>query len=97
MTQHSTQTSQVTDTASIQALNDRFGRRTSYVITNTDTSAVVWIALGITPAVIGKGIKLLPNAYFLDSDTQGYRCWNGAVQLVSSATGSIATHETWED
>jgi hypothetical protein len=83
MTQHSTQTSQVTTTASIQALNDRFGRRTSYVITNTDTSAVVWIALGITPAVIG--------------DTQGYRCWNGAVQVVSSATGSIATHETWED
>lgn len=97
MTQHSTQASDTISGTSKQILNDRFGKRTTMVVTNTSSSAVAWLALGVAPAVVGEGIKLLPNAYFLDSNTTGYLCWNGAVQIVADDSGTVSLHETYED
>jgi len=69
--------------------------RVQIVITNVDTSDVVTITKGDTPAVALAGIILNPNVAYLESNDSGFQCWQGQIQGVSSATGNIAVVETF--
>jgi len=71
-------------------------KRTMVVITNTSATAVVTIALGDLAAVAGSGIRLPPNGYWWQSSDSGLTCWQGHIQAVADAAGTIAVVEQLE-
>jgi len=64
-------------------------RRLAYSIRNTSTAGqVISIVLSNTQdAVDGVGIILNANESFIDSNSEGYKCWNGSIRAISSAVG----------
>ena len=64
--------------------------RKAIYVRNTSTAAqVVTIALdNINAAVAGTGIILAPGEYFVESTTEGYKCWNGDIKAIASAAGA---------
>jgi len=97
MTQHSSEYELTIGATSIVAMNDRFGKRVGYVITNTSAAATVWLKKGLLPAEAGIGIKLLPNAFYYESNGENFKCWNGPVSIIGTAAGTISVSETFED
>jgi len=84
-------------TTSLQVANDRYGKRTMLSITNTSAAAVITIAKGEVVAVAGAGIRLQPNNVYTESNDSGFRCWQGPIQIVADAAGTIGIVETFED
>jgi len=83
---------------SVEVSNPKF--RSSYSVRNVSTSGqVVNIVLSNNdPAVVGVGLQLGVGESFIDSDSEGYKCWSGAIRCIASATaGSVAIMERVED
>jgi hypothetical protein len=88
-----------TSSTSLQILGDRGGsglKRTSFVITNTSAAAIVTIAKGNNPAVQKVGYVLQPTGNIVESNSEGFECYQGSIQAVSDVAGSIAIVETFE-
>jgi len=68
------------------------GKKNRKVIYGRNTSAAaqtITIVLdNINAAVAGQGIVLAPGEYFLESTTDGYKCWNGDIKAIASAAGA---------
>jgi hypothetical protein len=96
--QYSNQGTITTSTTSTQAAPDRTGilKRTQLIITNTSAAAVVTIAKGNVAAIQNYGIVLQPNGTYVEATDGGYICWQGPIQAVSNAAGSIAIVESFE-
>lgn len=71
-------------------------RRQMLLITNTSATAVVTIVKGDVLAVAGAGIRLLPSASYVESTDSGFTCWQGAIQAVADAAGTIAIVEQFD-
>ena len=83
--------------ASIEISTPKF--RKSYSIRNVSTAAqVINLVLSNTDsAIVGTGIQLNPGESFIDSNSEGYRCWTGSVRAIASAGGgSVAIMERVE-
>lgn len=87
-----------TSTSSTQACGVVQGgfKRTMVIITNTSATSVVTIAMGRMAAVQGSGIRLPPNGNWWQSSDSGLTCWQGQIQVVSDAAGSVAVVEQLE-
>jgi hypothetical protein len=77
---------------SAEALHSNLKRK-SIFITNI-TGATKTICKGDVQGVANAGIVIQANATWFDSDSEGYSCWKGAIQIVDSGAGSIAISET---
>lgn len=84
-------------TTSTEALSTYNVKRKMFAITNTSTTAVITIAKGDVAAVAGAGIRLQPNGTYFESNDQGFVCWQGAIQVVADASGTIGVTETIGD
>lgn len=62
-------------------------------IRNTSTAAqVITLVLSDTDeAVANNGIVLAAGEYFADSNSEGYKCWQGKISAISSAIGGSLT------
>jgi len=87
----------VTATAA-QLSNSRLGlpRRTSFSIIPLSAGVTVTVAKGDAPAVVNEGIVLIQNQAYIESDSDGYNCWQGAIQIVASGNGSVAVTEVFQ-
>ena len=66
--------------------------------TSTATQIITILFDNISDAVAGTGIILAPGEYILDSNSEGYKCWNGDIKAISSAAaGQLSTMFTPED
>ncbi len=71
-------------------------KRSQLIITNTSAAAIATIAKGDNAAVAGYGIRLPPNGAYLESTDGGFNCWQGEVQIIADAAGTVAVVETLE-
>lgn len=71
-------------------------RRAQFIITNTSAAAVATITKGDIPAIANTGIILQPNGSYLESTDSGFICWQGAIQAVGSAAGTLSVVETFQ-
>jgi len=68
--------------------------RIAFSITNYG-AAVVWINPSDTqPAAIGVGIPLYPGVTMMDSNSESYECWQGAINCIDA--GGTGTLAVWE-
>jgi hypothetical protein len=84
-------------TTSVQLVPSRLGlhRRTQLIITNTSPTTVT-IVKGGADAVANIGIRLMQNQTYIESDDGGFRCWQGAIQAIASASSTVVFMETIE-
>lgn len=81
-------------TASVRAA-DNVPRRVLFIRNSSTGAQIITISLsGAGPAVANVGIPLSPGDSFVDSDTEGYQCYQGVVNAISSiAGGQISVYE----
>jgi hypothetical protein len=70
--------------------------RSQLIITNTSAAAVVTIAKGEISATAGAGIRITPGSSYLESTDSGFRCWQGSVQAVADAAGTVAIVQSFQ-
>lgn len=71
-------------------------RRTQIIIVPLTAGVTVTITKGDSTAVANAGIVLTANQAFVEADDGGFKCWQGAIQVVASGAGSVAINETFE-
>lgn len=83
---------------SATVLPERSGqmKRTQLIITANTVGVVVTIAKGDQPAVANYGIMLQPTGSFVEATDGGYICWQGAVQVIGSAAGTVSVVESFQ-
>lgn len=84
-------------TSSVEISNPKF--RKSYSIRNVSTAGQVinLVLSNVDVAQTGVGIQLSVGESFIDSDSEGYKCWSGSIRAISSAiNGSVAIMERTE-
>jgi len=87
--------SETITTVSKEIMKDNL-RRTAFYITNTGAVACT-ICKGTAAAVLNTGIVLQANSTFYESDSEGFNCWKGTIQAISSGVGTtLAVSETIE-
>lgn len=89
-TQNTTLSISTTSGTALQATNTH---RVMMVITNISTTAVATVAPGETAAIANSGIVLQPGGSFIQADDGGSMCWQGPVQVIGDASGTIAIVE----
>ena len=72
-------------------------KRIQLIITNTSAAAVATLTKGLNPAVAGYGIRLPPNAAYLESSDNGFQCWQDEIQVIGDAAGTVAVVETLQE
>jgi len=73
-------------TSSIQVFQPT--ERTVYSVVNSSTGGqIITLNLGFAPAVAGAGISLSPGQAWIDSNGEGYQCFQGVITAISSAAG----------
>lgn len=72
-------------------------KRTQLIITNTSAAAVITLCKGRVVAAANAGIRLPPNGSYLESSDSNFTCWQGEVQVIADAVGSIAVVEQLEE
>ena len=88
-------TANISNTASTEVLQDNNCRVAIY-ITNTGGNTIT-IAKGVAAAVYGEGIILQSNGTWFETDSEGFKAWKGAIQVISTTGAStIAISETSE-
>ena len=99
MYQGSSSTAASITTSSSQVLPRVLGsmKRTQLIITNTSLAAVATIMKTNVAVVANQGIVLQPNASYVESTDGGYECWQGQVQAVADAAGTLAIVESFVD
>lgn len=91
----SRQDSITTSTTSTIVAPTRYNRKGFY-ITNTSAAAVVTITKGDVAAVQNSGVVLQPKGSFFEVDGAEFKCWRGAIQVISDVAGSVAIQEDIE-
>lgn len=76
-----------------QALPARNGRRVGYIITNVGANPAYGTASDNEVAVAGQGFYLAPGGMVQDWNGDKYKCWQGAISLISTAGTSLAIYE----
>ncbi len=84
-----------TSTEVVPAVSSSGMRRTQLIIVNSSAAANATIAKGEVSAVINQGILLLPNGSYVEATDGGYDCWQGAVQAIASAAGTLSIVESF--
>ena len=95
MFQGTNDTQVTTSTTSIQAIGNAGATgltRTQIIICNVGAS-IVTIRRGETAAIQNQGIVLNPTQNYVEATDGGYTCYQGAVQVISNAAGSVAISE----
>jgi hypothetical protein len=87
-----------TSATSAQCLPARSGnlRRTQLIITSLTAGVTTTLAKGSVPAIANSGIILTQNGVWSEATDGGYICWQGEVQVVASAPGSISIVESFQ-
>jgi hypothetical protein len=93
LTQNKTET--LAANVSLQVLPENI-RRIALYVTLSSGAASATVAKGVAPAIIGSGIILQQNGTFFETNGEGFNCWKGAIQVISSANATIAISETTE-
>lgn len=64
-------------------------KRKLYSIRNSSTGAqiITIFPANFIPVVALKGIPLSPGQAYFESNSEGFECWQGQVQAISSAAG----------
>ena len=76
-------------TSSVNVLPDQ--KRVLYSIVNSSTGGqVITLNLGRV-AVAGAGIVLAPGQAWVDSNGEGYECYQGPIQAIASGAGGAAS------
>ena len=86
--------SEVVGTTSVKISHPKF--RKGYSIRNVSTAGqIISIVLSNNDAAVANsGIVLSVGENFIDSNSEGYECWTGAISAISSAaSGSVAIME----
>jgi hypothetical protein len=96
--QYTANNSATTGATSTTILPERSGilKRTQLIITNTGAVAVT-IVKGSNAAVLNQGIILQTNGVYLESTDGGYLCWQGEIQAISLANGSLSIVESFKE
>jgi hypothetical protein len=84
-------------TTSTELTPSRLGlsRRTQLIVTNTSPTTLT-LYKGASAAVAGRGILLSQNQTYIESDDSGFKCWQGAIWAVASASSTVTMVETTE-
>jgi hypothetical protein len=82
----------VTAAGSAEILHANLKRKAIF-ITNV-SGASKTIAKGDAPATTGAGIVLPAGATWFETDSEGFTCWRGAIQLYDAGAGTIGISET---
>jgi hypothetical protein len=69
--------------------------RTAIYITCTSGNAIT-IVKGNVLAAAGAGIVIQPNSTWFETNSEGFACWKGDVQVIGTGAGTIAVSETIE-
>jgi hypothetical protein len=93
LTQNKTET--LAANTSLQVLPEN-PHRVALYLTLSSGAASATIAKGAVAAILGSGIILQQNGTFFETDSEGFRCWKGAIQAISTANATIAISETTE-
>ena len=83
-----------TSATSKEIVHENMYRRAIY-LTNTSGAAIT-ISKGVAPAVLNEGIVLQLNCTWFETDSEGFGCWKGAIQVIGSGAGTLAISETSE-
>lgn len=72
-------------------------KRVQLIITNTSAAAIVTLCKADDQlAVVGAGVRLPPNGAYFESSDSGFTCWQGEIQAIADAAGTIAVVEQLE-
>jgi len=69
--------------------------RTQIIITNTSSTAVITLNKSDYPAVANKGVILQPNQAYIEATDGGFTCWQGAIQAIGNASGTLSVVQTF--
>lgn len=62
--------------------------------TSPNSADVIWVTIGATTAVVGKGIQLKQGESFTDATDAGYQCWQGTITAIcETVNGTTAIFE----
>lgn len=68
-------------------------RKVIYIRNISTAGQVITIAFdNINVAVANRGIVLNAGETTIDSNSEGYKCWNGQISGVSSAAGGVISY-----
>lgn len=67
-----------------------------FTITNTSSTAICYVAKGDMAAVVGRGLPIYPGQTMSEFSMPGAPSWQGAVQVIADAAGTIAISQTFE-
>lgn len=83
--------------ASTAVLAPRFGRRVAFSISNYGTTTVFLTFSDSQVAAANRGLALYPGTSMGDSNSDTYRCWQGAITAFeASGAGTLSVWERLE-
>lgn len=50
---------------------------------------VITLQIGEIAAVLNEGVVLSPGQAWTENTSEGYECWDGSVQAISTAAGGV--------
>jgi len=84
-------------TSSAEALPERAGRRLAFVITPVTAGVTIFIGKGPVAVATNTGIPVQVNQNYVESNSEGFQCWQGPIQILGSGAGTVAISETLRD
>lgn len=72
-------------------------RRKVIVLRNISANAadIISLNLGISAAVANTGIQLRQGESYIDSDSEGYHCWDRQIQAICATANGVLTVMEW--
>jgi len=88
----------VTVGATSVLVSQKQARKVIYIRNVSTAAQVITLALdNFNNATANKGIVLAPGEFFSDSNSEGYKCWDGDIKAIATAaSGSLAIMEGYE-
>ena len=69
---------------------EKSAKKVIYLRNASTAAQVITIAFdNMNAAVAGTGLILAPGEYILDSNSEGYKAWNGDIKAIASAAGAV--------
>lgn len=72
-------------------------RRVALVLTPLTAGVTVSISFGDQAAILNQGMILNQSQPYAEADSEGFNCWQGAIQAIASGAGSVAVLERYEN